>query len=85
MFALLQLHSTLSLHSLLNGVSSTIQGIRLEVLTAVMMSVLFFWVEMPCELVGSRRNIQSPFSALKIETVCVSETLVSTYKSTRRY
>jgi hypothetical protein len=48
---------------------------RLEVLTVMKMSRLVFWVIMPCGLL----------EALKMETVCFSETLVSTYKSTGDY
>jgi hypothetical protein len=50
------------------------EKVRFEVLTAVKMSMLVFWVVTPCGLV-----------ALKMEAVCSRETLVSTYKSTRRY
>jgi hypothetical protein len=32
-----------------------------------------------------RRNILSLYSAMKMEAVCSSETLISTYKSTRLY
>jgi hypothetical protein len=41
--------------------------------------MLFFWVFAPCWLV----NILSPSSGLKMETVCFSEKLASTYESTR--
>jgi hypothetical protein len=47
--------------------------VRFEVLTAVKMMILLFWVVTPCRLVG-----------LKMETVCFSETLASTDESTRR-
>jgi hypothetical protein len=64
--------------------------VRSEVLTAVKMSMLLFWVVTPCRLVGccykrfGRKNC--PFrteanSTLKMERVCFSETLVCTYKS----
>jgi hypothetical protein len=46
---------------------------RFEVLTAVKTSMFFFWVVTPCGLVG--RYQSSP----KMEAVCASETLVSTY------
>jgi hypothetical protein len=45
---------------------------------AVKMLMLVFWVVTLCGLVGRA-------SALKMETVCFSETLVSTYKSTWHY
>jgi hypothetical protein len=54
-------------------------------------TVLFFWVVTPCGLVGRYysfgEHTVSIFrtSALKMETVCFSETSVSAYKSTRRY
>jgi hypothetical protein len=51
--------------------------VRFEVLTAVRM-MMFFWVLVPCRLVGFRA------SALKMETVCFSEKLASTDESTRR-
>jgi hypothetical protein len=42
--------------------------LRFEVLTAVKMSVLVFWVVTPCELVGRFwRNILPPYSATKID------------------
>jgi hypothetical protein len=41
------------------------------------MKMMFFWV-----LVTFRRNILSPSSGLKMETVCSYETLVSTCKFT---
>jgi hypothetical protein len=51
--------------------------------------MLFFWVVTPCGLLGTYKhfteNILSPSSTPKIETEYFSETLVSTYKSTRRY
>jgi hypothetical protein len=53
----------------------------------VRMTVLF-WVITLCRLVGRYyrcRETQPPSSALKMETVRFSETLVSTYESTRRY
>jgi hypothetical protein len=49
--------------------------VRFEVFTAVRM-LLFLWVLAPCRLVGRS-------SALKMETVCFSETLASTDESTR--
>jgi hypothetical protein len=45
----------------------------------IVLSVLVFWVVTPCGLVD--RYTLSPYSALKIETVCFSETVVYTYKS----
>jgi hypothetical protein len=47
-----------------------------EVLTAVNISMLLFWVVTSCGLVGKY---------LKTETVCFFETLVSTYEYTRRH
>jgi hypothetical protein len=46
------------------------------------------WVLTPCtcrQIVKFRRNKLSQSSALKIITICISETSVSTRKSTRRY
>jgi hypothetical protein len=43
------------------------------------------WTILRREIQTFRRNILSPSSALKLEVVCSTETLVSTYKSTRRY
>jgi hypothetical protein len=48
---------------------------RLSILTAVKMSMLAFWVVTPCGLVGRYQ--------MKMETVCSSDILVSTYNSTR--
>jgi hypothetical protein len=53
---------------------------ELEVLTAVKSLMLIFWIVTPCGLLADT-NI----SALKMEAVCSSETLVSIYKSTRCY
>jgi hypothetical protein len=69
---------------------------RSVVLTAVKMSMLVFWVVTPCGLVGRYQRFRgtyclllqgflSPSSAPKMEALCFSETLVSTFKSTRRY
>jgi hypothetical protein len=53
------------------------------------MFMVVFCVVTPCGLVDEyerfRRNILPRSSGLKMGTVCFSETLVSTYKSTRRY
>jgi hypothetical protein len=49
---------------------------RVEVIKAVKMSMLVFLV---CVVV------LTPSSALKMQTVCFSETLVSTYDSTQRF
>jgi hypothetical protein len=54
-----------------------------EVLTAVKMSLLVFWVVTPCGLAGRYQRFEGSYS-LKMETMCSSETLVST-ESTRRY
>jgi hypothetical protein len=73
---------------------------RFEVLRAVKMLLLVFWVVTSYGLVlqvdtsVSEEHAASMFSpvtpyglvgSLKVETVCSFETLVSTYKSTRRY
>jgi hypothetical protein len=42
--------------------------------------MLLFWVVTPCRLVGRYQR-----SALKMETVCFYETLVSTYESTKNH
>lgn len=50
--------------------------------------MLIFWLILPCGPVGTptfRRNILYPSSEQNVETVCFSETLVCTYKSTPRY
>jgi hypothetical protein len=55
------------------------------------MSMGVFWIVTPSEFVGgyhvSKEYTSSIFTAdvLKMEAVCSSEMLVSTYKSTRRY
>jgi hypothetical protein len=54
---------------------------RFEVLTAVKMTMLFLWVVMSYRLVGRYQRFGE--TALNMETVCFSETLVSTYESTR--
>jgi hypothetical protein len=60
--------------------------VRYEVLVSVrMMMMMFIWVDAAyiCGLIPEfQRNIATPFSGLKKETVCISETLLSTYKST---
>jgi hypothetical protein len=45
--------------------------------------MLLFWVLAPCRLVGRCQRFGES-SALKMETVCFSETLASTNESTRR-
>lgn len=62
---------------------------RFVVLMAVKMSILFFWVVTPWGLVGRtltfRRKIlllSSGINFLKIETICSSEILVSSYNLT---
>jgi hypothetical protein len=55
-------------------------SVGFEALTAVRMTMLLSWVVTPCRRVDT--NVTS--SALKMETVCFSETLVSTYESARR-
>jgi hypothetical protein len=62
--------------------------VRVEVFTAVRIMMTFFWVLALCRLVGRCQSFREiychPPSALKMETVCFSETLASTDKSTRR-
>jgi hypothetical protein len=71
---------------------------RTSQILAYFFMMLFFWVLAPCRLVGRCQRFgeiyclhlqpwwwrQYVCSALKIETVCFSETLVSTYESTQR-
>jgi hypothetical protein len=52
---------------------------RFQVLMAVKMSLLVFWIVMLCGLVGRNQHLENIFSALKMESVCSSETLVSIY------
>jgi hypothetical protein len=52
----------------------TVINVRSELLTAVKMSMLFFWIATPGGLVGRYHFT----SVLKMETVCSSETLVIT-------
>jgi hypothetical protein len=53
-----------------------------------MKQMLVFWVVTPCRLVGRYTNVSEEFNALifraENDAVCSSETLVYTYKSTRR-
>jgi hypothetical protein len=59
-----------------------------EVLSAVNMSMLFFWVVTLCGLVGRYQRFGGTyvyFLGLKMKAVCSSEILVFTYKSTQRY
>jgi hypothetical protein len=55
---------------------------RFEVLTAVEMTTLFFWVVTPCGLVGGYQR-QPEASALMMEAVYFIEKFVSTYEPTR--
>jgi hypothetical protein len=48
------------------------------------MFMLVFWAAIPCGLVGRYQQFGQT-SALNMETVCFSELLVSTYKSTWHY
>lgn len=57
-----------------------IVSVRPEVLTAVKMSMLIFWVVPPCGLVSGQKRS----STLKTETINYFETLVSTGEPTRR-
>jgi hypothetical protein len=53
---------------------------RLEVLMAVKMSMFAFWAVTPCGLIGSYQRFEGTYSlTLKMEAVCSSERLVSTY------
>jgi hypothetical protein len=67
--------------------TSYTQHIRIQMLSIHTDSMLVFWVLMHCRRVGTYQRVGSPSSGLKtaLETVCFSETLVSTYKSTWRY
>jgi hypothetical protein len=66
--------------------------VRLEVFTAVkmIMTIIFFRILVPCRLVGRCRPYINPStsrigtSTLKMQIVCFSETLESTYECTRR-
>jgi hypothetical protein len=58
-----------------------IYNVTFEVLTAVKMTMLLFWVVTPCRLEGMYKR----FRGLKMEKVSVSETLVSTYEPTLRH
>jgi hypothetical protein len=66
---------------------------RYEVLAVVIMSVLVFWVVMPCRLV-CRYNISEEHTTFifrgstedeKMKAACFSEMLISVYKFTRHY
>jgi hypothetical protein len=58
------------------GLSDYTRNMRYEVVTVVRMTMLFFWIETPCRLVGRYQRFGE--IALKMETVCFSETVVST-------
>jgi hypothetical protein len=58
---------------------------RFEVLTAVNMSILVFWVVTPCGLSGRYQSFGGKILPLEMETVGSSETLVSNGKYTWRY
>jgi hypothetical protein len=57
---------------------------RFDVLTEESMSMFLFWVVTPCGLVGRHQRFGWIYG-LKIDAVSSSETLVSSYKPTRRY
>jgi hypothetical protein len=66
------------------------QPMMFEVLTALKILMLVFWVVMPCGLVGRHQRFGGACclhrtSGMKMEVVRSSETLVSTCKSSRRY
>jgi hypothetical protein len=63
-------------HTIVRNLQTKNTNVKFEVFTVVRKTMLF-WVLVPCRLV-------SPPSALKMETVCFSETLASTDESTRR-
>jgi hypothetical protein len=75
--------------------SNKIKFVRFDVFTAViMMMMIFFWVMAPCRLVSRCQRFREIYglhpvlssiisSALKMETVCFSETLAPTYEPTR--
>jgi hypothetical protein len=83
---LLNLYITVE-HVLLNRIS--VAHVRFEVLTAVKMSILIFWVVTPRGRIRRYQRFEETFclpsSILKEEAVCSSETLLPAYKSTRRY
>jgi hypothetical protein len=60
---------------------------RYEVLMMIQMSVLIFGVITLCGLTGNFKHFGEtyPSSALKMETVCFSEVLISIHKSTHHY
>jgi hypothetical protein len=67
------------------GVSVTkLKEARFEVLTVTSILILFFRVATPCTLVG-RYNISEKHTDLNMETAYFSETLASTYETTRRH
>jgi hypothetical protein len=77
-----------------NTVSFDNFGTIFEVLTAVKMSVFIFWVVTPCGPVGRYQSFGETYcphlqgraeAAPKMEAVRFSETLVSSFKSIRRY
>jgi hypothetical protein len=47
--------------------------------------VTLFSVVTPCRRIGRYRRFGETSSGLNMETVCLSEKLVSTYESTRRH
>jgi hypothetical protein len=57
---------------------------RFEVLTAVKMSMLVFWVVTMCGLVGRYQRLGETVSIFRAE-VCFSKTLFYTYKFKRIY
>jgi hypothetical protein len=57
--------------------------VRFYIYAAMTVLLMFLGVKSPCVLVGRReRFMLFPSSALKMETVCFSETLTSTNEST---
>jgi hypothetical protein len=62
---------------------------RFEVLTAVKMLMLVFWIVTPCGLVGRYQRFGGTYclhlQVFSPKAVCSSQTLVSTYKSTQHF
>jgi hypothetical protein len=69
-----------------------------DVFRAVRMLMMFFWVLVPCRLIGGCRNVgiylrvytapktgRRSLIALMMEAASASETLINFYQTTRRY
>jgi hypothetical protein len=75
--------SSISSKKLFNEFIKPNKDMRFEVTTAVKMAMFLFWVVTPHGRVGRYKGFGE--TALKTEAVCSSKTMVSTYKSERRY